>query len=269
METGWPYMGIFTWNVAELELDTWVTYSIPVADFVANPFLAPGWLDWIPGVGEGDPLPLDTSNVGNLLTVEFHGGVHFQLDNISLTCTSNESCIQGPLAVAARSAFWSGGTLLAFTMICLRVSGRSGIAVAEQLLKKLLRKIASRGMVTQITYSGTNTVSGFAYGGDPDGTAAQFLGSGFDGGTLEFDLLQVSPGAGAWILKVESEDADINSGDVLLTASNEGVEPQTGVWQHYTFPLSEGAACKPGFECRADHHVIPVLGCTGWWHCSD
>ncbi|MCJ8321186.1 MAG: carbohydrate-binding protein [Colwellia sp.] len=99
METGWPYMGMFTWNVAELELDTWVTYNIPVSDFVDTPFLAPDWLNWIPGVVEGDPLPLDTSNVGTILVVEFHGGVHFQLDNIQLSCISNESCIQAPLAV--------------------------------------------------------------------------------------------------------------------------------------------------------------------------
>lgn len=104
LETGWPYMGIFTWNVADLEPDTWVTYSIPVSDFVDNPFVAPDWLTWIPGIGEGDVLPLDTSNVGALLVVEFHGGVHFQLDNIQLSCVSNESCIQGPLAVQAASA---------------------------------------------------------------------------------------------------------------------------------------------------------------------
>lgn len=103
METGWPYMGMFTWNVADLELDTWVTYTIPVSDFVNNPFLAPDWLTWIPGVAAGDPLPLDTSNVGSFLIIEFHGGVHFQLDNIQLSCVSSESCIQGPLAVQAAS----------------------------------------------------------------------------------------------------------------------------------------------------------------------
>ncbi|WP_170940516.1 carbohydrate-binding protein [Pseudoalteromonas sp. NBT06-2] len=98
METGWPYMGMLTWNVAELELDSWVTYNIPVSEFVNNPFLAPDWLNWIPGVGAGDALPLDTSNVNALLVVEFYGGVHFQLDNIQLSCISNESCIQGPMA---------------------------------------------------------------------------------------------------------------------------------------------------------------------------
>jgi hypothetical protein len=104
METGWPYLGYLTWNVADLELDTWVTYSVPVSEFVANPFIAPDWLTWEPGVSPGDPLPLDPTNVTSLLTVEFLDGVHLQLDNIQLSCISNESCIQGPLAVQAASA---------------------------------------------------------------------------------------------------------------------------------------------------------------------
>lgn len=103
METGWPYMGVFTWNVAELELDTWVTYSIPVSDFVDNPFIAPDWLTWIEGVVEGDALPLDTSNVGSLLTIEFQGATHFQLDEIYISCTSSDTCVQAPLAVQAAS----------------------------------------------------------------------------------------------------------------------------------------------------------------------
>ncbi|MFT5755447.1 MAG: hypothetical protein ACI9LM_000154 [Alteromonadaceae bacterium] len=103
METGWPYLGYLTWNVTDLELDTWVTYSVPVSEFVVNPFISPDWLTWLPGVSGGDPLPLDPTNVTSLLTVEFLDGVHFQLDNIQLSCTSNESCIQGPLAVQAAS----------------------------------------------------------------------------------------------------------------------------------------------------------------------
>lgn len=98
METGWPYMGILTWNTADLTLDTWVTYSIPVSDFLNSPFLAPDWLTWIAGVVEGDSLPLDLSNINSLLTIEFHDAAHFQLDNIQLTCISSESCVQAPLA---------------------------------------------------------------------------------------------------------------------------------------------------------------------------
>lgn len=91
METGWPYMGVFTWNVADLAVDTWVSYSIPVSEFVNNPNIT----------SDGDILPLDPTNVGSLLTIEFVAGVHIQLDNIQLVCTSNESCVQGPLAVQA------------------------------------------------------------------------------------------------------------------------------------------------------------------------
>ncbi|WP_394175970.1 carbohydrate-binding protein [Thalassotalea litorea] len=99
METGWPYMGMLVWNVADLPLDTWFTYSIPVSEFVESPFLAPDWLTWLPGVSTGDPLPLDTSNVNSLLVIEFHGGIHMQLDNIKLSCISNESCVQSPMPV--------------------------------------------------------------------------------------------------------------------------------------------------------------------------
>ena len=99
METAWPYFGFVTWNVAELELDTWVTYSIPVSEFVANPYVAPDWIGCcVQGGVEGDLLPLDTSDVGSLLTIEFYDAVHLQLDNVSLQCESNESCVQGLLA---------------------------------------------------------------------------------------------------------------------------------------------------------------------------
>ncbi len=99
METGWPYLGMLTWNLADLELDTWVTYSVPVSEFVNNPFLAPDWLTWIPGVGEGDPLPLDTNNINALLVIEFQDAIHLQLDNVSVDCVSNENCFQGPMAI--------------------------------------------------------------------------------------------------------------------------------------------------------------------------
>ena len=99
METAWPYFGFVTWNVSELELDTWVTYSIPVSEFVDNPYVAPDWISCcVQGGVEGDLLPLDTSDVGSLLTIEFYDAVHLQLDNVTLQCESNESCVQGPLA---------------------------------------------------------------------------------------------------------------------------------------------------------------------------
>jgi len=108
METGWPYMGGLIWNVADLELDTWVTYTIALSEFIDNPFIAPDWIGCcVAGGQEGDLLPLDPTNIGSLLTVEFFDAVHMQLDNIALVCTSNESCIQGPLAVQAEEV--SGG----------------------------------------------------------------------------------------------------------------------------------------------------------------
>ena len=103
METGWPYMGMLVWNTEELEKDTWVTYTIPVSDFINSPFIAPNWLTWINGVVEGDSLPLDISNINSILTIEFHDAVHFQLDNIKLSCISSESCVQRPLKMQPES----------------------------------------------------------------------------------------------------------------------------------------------------------------------
>lgn len=103
METGWPYMGMLTWMTADLTQDAWVTYSIPVSEFINTPFIAPDWLTWLPGISEGDSLPLDPTNIGSLLVIEFHDGVHFQLDNIRLTCIAAESCVQAPLAIHAES----------------------------------------------------------------------------------------------------------------------------------------------------------------------
>lgn len=103
METGWPYMGMITWNTAELTLDTWVTYSIPVSNFINSPFVAPDWFTWDPNIAPGDILPLDPNNIGSLLTIEFQDATHIQLDNIYLTCISSENCIQGPLAIQEES----------------------------------------------------------------------------------------------------------------------------------------------------------------------
>jgi len=59
-------------------------------------------------------------------------------------------------------------------------------------------------------------------------------------GTLSFDMKIVTPPSSdtSWILKVESNGGDTNTGDVALSASEEGVTPAVGEWQTYTFTLS-------------------------------
>ncbi len=81
--------GEVSWALEELTLDSWVTYSIPVSDFISNP------------VGQSG---LDPDNITSLMTLEVDGGAHLQLDNISLGCINSEGCLQGPLALQTAAA---------------------------------------------------------------------------------------------------------------------------------------------------------------------
>lgn len=87
------HMGVISWNMAELELDTWVSYALPVSDFVASP-----------AVVDGVPMPLDIARVTSLITVEVGDSAHFQLDNIQLACVNSEGCVQGPMALQTEAA---------------------------------------------------------------------------------------------------------------------------------------------------------------------
>jgi beta-glucanase (GH16 family) len=96
----------------------------------------------------------------------------------------------------------------------------------------------ARGKVAELSYGGTGeTVSGFTFG-DATGPQSADL-SAYAGGTLEFDAMVVSAptsGGDTWLLKVESENAAVFV-EIPLSASEEGVAPVVGQWQHYTFPL--------------------------------
>ncbi len=81
--------GQVSWSLDELTLDDWVSYSIPVTDFLNNP---------------SAQLSLDPNNLTSMMTLEVNGGVHLQLDNISLGCINSEGCLQGPLALQTAAA---------------------------------------------------------------------------------------------------------------------------------------------------------------------
>ena len=76
-------------SLDDLTLDDWVSYSIPVTDFLNNP---------------SAQLSLDPNNLTSLMTLEVDGGVSLQLDNISLDCINSEGCLQGPLALQTAAA---------------------------------------------------------------------------------------------------------------------------------------------------------------------
>jgi beta-glucanase (GH16 family) len=59
-------------------------------------------------------------------------------------------------------------------------------------------------------------------------------------GTLSFDMKVVSAPTttgSVWLLKVESTDQNVNTGDIPLSSSLEGIAPVTGEWQTYTFSI--------------------------------
>lgn len=83
------------------------------------------------------------------------------------------------------------------------------------------------------------TVMGF-FGRD---TATPFNASALlDEGVLQFDMKVVSAPSQSttWTMKVEANgDGSTGFAEVPLSSSTEGAEPAVGVWQTYTFPISD------------------------------
>ncbi len=87
--------------------------------------------------------------------------------------------------------------------------------------------------VIEIGYVGANTLAGISFG-DPNNKSINLDISNLAGGTLEFDAMVTEAGSAPWRIKFESEFA---AAEVLLSQSVEGVAPQVGQWQRFTFPL--------------------------------
>ena len=98
----------------------------------------------------------------------------------------------------------------------------------------------------EFTVGASPTVNGFIsrdeFITDPAGQASPFDASPMvDSGYVKFDLNVVTApnnAAAAWIMKVESQGAS-TAVDFQLNESTEGVDPVTGQWQSYTFPLKK------------------------------
>ena len=90
MQSGVDGKGVF---LAELVLDEWASYSVPVVDLVNNP-----------AVVEGVEMPLDIKAVTSLMTLDIEGGALIHLDNIQLSCINSEGCVQGPLGLQSEAA---------------------------------------------------------------------------------------------------------------------------------------------------------------------
>ncbi len=93
MQSGVGGKGVSLWYLADLTLDAWASYSIPVVDLVNNP-----------AVVEGVEMPLDIKAVTSLMTLDFTGSADIQLDNIQLSCINSEGCVKGPLGLQSEGA---------------------------------------------------------------------------------------------------------------------------------------------------------------------
>mgnify|MGYP001595845832 CR=1 FL=1 len=93
MQSGIDGKGVSTWYLADLSLDQWASYSIPVVDLVNNP-----------AVVEGVEMPLDLKAVTSLMTLDIEGSALIHLDNIQLNCINSEGCVQGPLGLQSAAA---------------------------------------------------------------------------------------------------------------------------------------------------------------------
>ena len=93
---------------------------------------------------------------------------------------------------------------------------------------------ASHGRVAEITFNGSETVSGFEASAPVDASDVSAAG-----GHLKFDFKAVSPPpeGSVWRLKVESADA-ATAAEVLLT--DHGNPAPNDSWQAYSFPIGEG-----------------------------
>ncbi|MEH6395899.1 family 16 glycosylhydrolase [Pseudoalteromonas sp.] len=105
-----------------------------------------------------------------------------------------------------------------------------------------------KGEVVKFNINDNNgTVLGFSTRGGhlPEGFSG--TSSPFDAspllelnGRLTFDMKVVTPPAAGtpWLFKAEAGDGNPSTGEIALNESMEGVDPVTGQWQTYTFPLS-------------------------------
>lgn len=94
-----------------------------------------------------------------------------------------------------------------------------------------------KGYVAEFSIGSTATVMGFLADDDVYYDASSLVSEGF----VRFDMKVVSmpnDSSAAWYFKIESNDAG-EAVELAISDSVEGVDPEVGVWQTYTFMLSD------------------------------
>jgi len=187
---------------------SWETITIPVSSLVSN------------------GLDLTKVNTGLVIypTWGDQQGVHFQVDNIVWKQQSEGE--QEPSETNGPIAIFDGSLDSNWTLwdCC------GGATLTEE-------SDAERGIVVKAVFNPQPTVAGLEATEPHD--ASNVLNA-----TLEFDFKLTTPpsdSSALWLLKVESADAN-KFAEVELKASNEGIDPVEGQWQHFSFPLDTLAA---------------------------
>jgi len=202
------------------ELNVWQTYTFNLADLV--------------NIEDG----LDPSAIDVLMMFPAWGngqGAVFSVDNV---------VIEDPTAVVTEPS--SSATELVLFDSAINPLWPAWDCCAGSVPAIVTDEDATYGATVEFSIGSTATVMGFM--GRDNGSVfdASLLESS---GVIEFDLkLTASPGDTDWKFKVESnggtQDGALGQDlELSLSSSNEGhAAPEVGVWQHYSFNLSDLSA---------------------------
>tara|TARA_X000000368_G_scaffold241863_2_gene191077 strand:- start:2170 stop:4632 length:2463 start_codon:yes stop_codon:yes gene_type:complete len=80
--------GYMEFNFADINVGEWVTFSMPMHEFLDNS-----------STESGTGNQIDMRRVTSLMHLLIEGEANFYLDNINISCINSESCIQGPFAL--------------------------------------------------------------------------------------------------------------------------------------------------------------------------
>ena len=247
LDSGWP-------NLGEKIIDTppvgeWQHVAVSVADLLANPNPNGG------GVNLNDVL--------NLFVLEYSGsGASVQLDNIRLQC-----------AVNSQPEPWQLDQLCSMDPKLATVvpSGDTLDIYIDAVTDWNVFDCCGGSSIAEVDLGGGNNALQFTYDSDPGTNTVTFFQppspvdlSAFAGGTIEFDMFVVSqptnPAApNPWLIKVDC-DSGCSTGDRPITDSVEGIQPATGVWQHYTFSLDTFVSQGLNLSTTSALVIFPAWG---------
>ena len=224
LDSGWPNLGQVVINAPPS--GDWQQVKVKVSDLLANPNPNGGGVN--------------LSNIQNLFVLEYTGtNASVQIDDIRLQC-----------AVNTEPEVWQQDQLCGISpkVAPLVPVGDTLDIYSNGLTLWPIYDCCGGVSITEVNDNGNNQLE-ISYDNDPNTNTVTFFQSAspadlssFAGGTVEFDLQVLAqpatPAAAPWMMKVDCVHP-CSTGDIPLDQSVEGVLPQTGVWQHYTFNIND------------------------------